>query len=194
MRERLGPVDIEVGQVILATQGVLAIAFGLAAIFWPGLTSLALAYLFATFLLIDGFVLLILGFGKWTPRAHTRIWWGVLQVLLGLFVLYNPDVTFGVLVLILGMTLIVRGAFNALHAILWGYEHFGERLLHGVQGGLGLVIGTVVVLQPAAGGLAFVWILGLYALVTGVMLIALASGIGKPTHLRHNKRHHSHSS
>ncbi|HSX34793.1 MAG TPA: DUF308 domain-containing protein, partial [Candidatus Saccharimonadales bacterium] len=70
------------------------------------------------------------------------------------------------------------------HAILWAHEHFGERLLHGVQGGLGLAVGTVIVLQPAAGGLAFVWILGLYALVAGIMLIALASGIGKPKHLR----------
>jgi uncharacterized membrane protein HdeD (DUF308 family) len=190
MRERLGPLNIEVGQAILAMQGVLAMAFGLAAIFWPGLTSMALAYLFAVFLLIDGFVLLILGFGRWTPRARTRIWWGVLQVLLGLFVLYNPDVTFGVLVLILGMTLIVRGAFNAVHAILWAHEHFGERLLHGVQGGLGLAVGTVVVLQPAAGGLAFVWVLGLYALVTGAMLIALANGVAKPKHLR--GKHHSH--
>lgn len=189
MRERLGPLNIEVGQAILATQGALAIAFGLAAVFWPGLTSMALAYLFSIFLLIDGFVLLILGFGRWTPKAHTRIWWGVLQVLLGLFVLYNPDVTFGVLVLILGMTLIGRGAFNTMHAILWAHEHFGERLLHGVQGGLGLAVGTVVVLQPAAGGLAFVWILGLYALVTGVMLIALAGGVGRPGHLRGKHRH-----
>lgn len=188
MRERLGSLNIEVGQAILAIQGVLAMAFGLAAIFWPGLTSLALAYLFAVFLLIDGFVLLILGFGRWTPKAHTRIWWGVLQVLLGLFVLYNPDVTFGILVLILGMTLIVRGAFNAIHAILWTREHFGERLLHGVQGGLGLAVGTVVVLQPAAGGLAFVWVLGLYALVTGTMLLALASGVAKPKHLRGKHR------
>lgn len=184
MQQRLNIQDIRAGQGLLIAQGALAIAFGLTAIFWPDLTSLALAYLFSIFLLIDGFVLLILGFGRWTPRAHTRIWWGVLQVLLGLFVLYNPDVTFGVLVLILGMTLIVRGAFNAVHAILWAHEHFGERLLHGVQGGLGLAVGTVIVLQPAAGGLAFVWILGLYALVAGIMLIALASGIGKPKHLR----------
>jgi uncharacterized membrane protein HdeD (DUF308 family) len=191
MKQRLNIQDIEAAQAILAGQGVLAIMFGLAAIFWPGLTSLALAYLFAVFLLIDGFALLILGFGKWTRRARTRIWWGLLQVLLGLFVLYNPDITFGVLVLILGMTLIVRGAFNAAHAILWSHERFGERLMHSVQGGLGLAVGTVVILQPAAGGLAFVWILGLYALVTGTMLLALAFGAGKPRnhHGLHGKHH-----
>jgi uncharacterized membrane protein HdeD (DUF308 family) len=82
----------------------------------------------------------------------------------------------------------VRGMFNLVHAMLWKYEPFAERVLYGVMGLIGLIVGTVVALQPTAGGLAFVWVLGLYAVATGSALIALGLGIGKIT-----RRTHSHA-
>jgi len=38
-----------------------------------------------------------------------------------------------------------------------------------------LIAGIVVLRQPVAGGIAFVWVLGLYALISGPLMIALAS-------------------
>ena len=38
---------------------------------------------------------------------------------------------------------------------------------------MAVVVGIAILLQPASGGVAFVWVLGLYALLTGPMWIAL---------------------
>ncbi len=39
--------------------------------------------------------------------------------------------------------------------------------------------GIVMLFQPVSGGVAFVWILGLYALITGPLLIALSLEVDK---------------
>ena len=44
-----------------------------------------------------------------------------------------------------------------------------------------MVAGVAILLQPASGGVAFVWVLGLFALVTGPLLIALSIALsGEP--------------
>jgi len=160
----------------LILQGCLAIGFGLAAIFWPGLTALVLVYLFALFLVTDGTILLITGL---TYREHLsmplRAIWGALQLIVGLFLLLHPAVTFTILLVILGVSLFIRGMFSLLHAFTRHGDDPSEHMMHVVLGVLGIIIGAVVLFQPAAGGLAFVWILGLYALVTGIVLLALSS-------------------
>lgn len=163
-------------------QGILAIGFGLAAMSWPGITTLVLAYLFAAFMLLDGAVLMLLGLTAKRRGAATRAWWGLAQLLLGLYVVYKPTITVGVLIILLGWTLMVRGAFNLLHALWWTHEPFRERTTHGIMGLAGLIIGVVVAAQPTAGGLAFVWVLGLYAAATGSALLTLALHSGGGTH------------
>jgi uncharacterized membrane protein HdeD (DUF308 family) len=47
-------------------------------------------------------------------------------------------------------------------------------VLTAIGGILGIVAGIIVLRYPIAGGLAYVWVLGLYALVAGSIYIALA--------------------
>lgn len=166
----------------LILQGCLAIAFGVAAIFWPGLTALVLAYLFALFLITDGIILLVTGFAY---REHSgmslRAMWGALQFIVGLCLLLHPAVTFTILLVILGLSLITRGIFGLVHAFAQHGANPSEHMMHAMLGVLGIIIGTIVLFQPNVGGLAFVWILGLYALITGILLLALSSIIPSST-------------
>ncbi len=43
-----------------------------------------------------------------------------------------------------------------------------------IGGVLSVLVGVIMLLQPASSGVAFVWILGLYALITGPIMIALS--------------------
>lgn len=164
----------------LGVQGGVAITFGVTAMFWPGLTVLVLAYLFSIFLIADGSILLITGLVWWRDASRIlRVLWGVLQMGAGLWVLNRPDVTFAVLIVILGLSLLLRGAFGLTYAVMRTSDPPAERIMHSVLGMLGIIVGTVVVLQPVAGGLAFVWVLGVYALISGTVLLALALGLAK---------------
>jgi uncharacterized membrane protein HdeD (DUF308 family) len=165
----------------LVLQGVLAILFGIAAVFWPGLTTATLVYLFAAFLLIDGIIVMIMGlvhlrdFGK----ALLMLLLGLLELGVGLFLFRNPEVTFATLILILGFSLIVRGLFAFVHAFTEQGAAATTRTLNAILGVAGVVIGIVILMQPVAGGLAFIWILGLYALISGPVMIAMSADMAK---------------
>jgi uncharacterized membrane protein HdeD (DUF308 family) len=165
----------------LVLQGVLAILFGIAAVFWPGLTTVTLVYLFAAFLLIDGIIVMIMGlvhlrdFGM----ALLMLLLGLLELGVGLFLFRNPEVTFATLILILGFSLIVKGLFAFVHAFTRTRDSATLRTLHAILGVAGVIIGIVILMQPVSGGLAFVWVLGLYALIAGPVMIAMSSDVSK---------------
>lgn len=164
----------------LVLQGVAAILFGIAAVFWPGLTTATLIYLFAAFLLIDGIIALIWGLIKLSvPRKGVLIiLLGLLELGVSLYLMRNPEVAFATLILILGFALILRGIFAFAHAFATGGLATGKTM-HVILGVLGIVVGIFVLAQPVAGGLAFIWVLGLYALVSGPVMIAMSSDLTK---------------
>jgi uncharacterized membrane protein HdeD (DUF308 family) len=82
-------------------------------------------------------------------------------------------VSFDTLILLVGFTFILRGIFDVMEGIFGG-RSAGANVLFFIAGVLGVLAGIFMLNQPVAGGVAFVWILGLYALVTGPLLIAMA--------------------
>ncbi len=169
---------------VLALRGIVAILFGLTAVFWPALTLVTLVYLISAFLLASGVVGLVVGLinignGKisFLSRVLT-ILVSVAEIGAGVFLLRNPGVLFATFVLVVGLVLIARGIVDVFSAI-FEEEAATIRTILAITGVLSVIVGAVVLMQPAAAGVAFVWVLGLYALITGPMLIALAYDIKK---------------
>lgn len=162
---------------LLVAQGVLAILFGIAALFWPGLTATLFIGLFGIFALVWGLILVInsfLGIGR------KSLWWleailAVLLVGLGVYLLRNPEVTGAVIILLVGFTLIAKGLADIITGLFSkDREVTDDKWLFVIGGVLGLVLGVVVLVHPVATGLVFVWALGLYAVLYGALNIALA--------------------
>jgi uncharacterized membrane protein HdeD (DUF308 family) len=156
-------------------QGIAAIFFGIVAVFWPGLTLVTLVYLFSAFVLAWGVVEVIHGFLS-VRRSDT--WWltllfGLVGLGAGIYLVRHPRVSFTALILIIGLVLIGRGLLDLTGAFLVrrGATH---RILTLIIGAAALIAGIVLPFQPEAGGAAFVWVLGLYALVFGALTTALA--------------------
>lgn len=163
----------------LVLQGFLAILFGITAVFWPGLTTISLMYILAIFLLADGLVALVFGLINLKEAKHGLLMalLGVLEIALSIYLINNPEVAFATFILLLGLVFIGRGIFSFAHIFTRGGSALGKTL-QGVAGIIGIIVGIFVLTQPVAGGLAFVWIVGLYALITGPMLIALSADLG----------------
>ena len=160
---------------MLMTQSVLAILFGIAAIFWPGLTLVVLVYLFSAYILIWGIVELVHGLMSIRRRGT---WWltvvlGLVGVGVGVYLVRHPKVSFSTLILLIGLTLIVRGVLEVVAGFLNDVSAT-HRALTIFAGVLAAIAGIVILLQPVAGGVAFVWILGLYALFYGVLTFVLS--------------------
>ncbi len=162
---------------LLVAQGVLTVLFGIAALFWPGLTTVIFISLFGVFVLVWGIIALVssfLGIGR------RNLWWlelifSLLLVSLGVYLLQHPAITAEVLVLLVGFTFVVRGLVDVVSAFFSkDREVVDNKWLFVFGGVLGVVLGVVVLAYPVVSGLAFVWAVGLYAVLYGALTIALA--------------------
>lgn len=163
---------------LVVAQGVLSILFGIAALFWPGATVKIFAALFGVFVLVWGISLLIqslMGIGK------VSLWWlelifGVAILGLGVYLLRNPEVTLAWLILFVGFTFIVRGVVDIVQAFFSKEPAIiDNKWFYVISALLGVIAGVLILLYPATSGLAFVWVVGLYAIVQGVVFIVLAN-------------------
>jgi uncharacterized membrane protein HdeD (DUF308 family) len=158
-----------------ALRGVIAIAFGVLALMWPGLTLLALVSLFAAYALLTGAISV---FGAVRNRKSDDEWWlllllGMVGIGAGVVALIHPGLTTLVLVLLIGANALVTGVLDIAAAIRLRRAMRGEWLLV-LSGITSIVFGVLVFLFPAAGALALVWMISLYALITGVLLLAVS--------------------
>jgi uncharacterized membrane protein HdeD (DUF308 family) len=154
----------------LAIRGVAGIIFGIACFAFSGVAGLFLVLLLAAYLLIDGIFATIGG-------ALVRSWWllaeGVLGIVAGILALFFPTITALALVLLVAAWAILTGIAELGAAVLLRRVVANEWLL-GVAGIVSIVFGIALALNPYAGLVTIVWLIGGYAFVFGVLCVALA--------------------
>jgi uncharacterized membrane protein HdeD (DUF308 family) len=159
----------------LLLRGVAAILFGLLTWFWPGVTLSFLVLLFGVYALADGIAAIVLGIKEYGDRER---WWatllgGIVSAAVGIGTFVMPAITALALLALIGFWAIVRGVFDVMAAIRLRHALEGEWLL-GIGGALSVAFGVMVLLAPGAGALAVVLWIGAYAMVLGVILVALS--------------------
>ena len=156
--------------------GVVSILFGIVALFWPGLTVGLLVILFSVFILVWGVIGIIVSISS---TSTDKFWWlelifSILAIGLAVYLLRNPVVAALIWIFSIGLTFLVRGVVDILEGLFDGNRTRGERVLAFILGALGIVAGIITLLYPISAGLAVVWIIGLYALLYGSLLIAFS--------------------
>src|SRR5262245_1974126 len=160
---------------LLLLRGVAAIAFGVLAFIWPGVTLFTLVILYGAFALIDGILALVAAFAS--PSQTVPRWWlvltGILNIAAGLIAMFWPGITALVLILFIGAWAVVRGVMEILAAIQLRKQIEGEWLLV-LAGALSMLFGLGVLIFPGSGALALVWLIAIYAIAIGFVMIMLA--------------------
>lgn len=168
-----------------ALRGIAAILFGIAAVFWPGVTLVTLVYLFSAFVLASGLITLITGLIDAGQERSSllslvlTVLLGVVELGVGVYLLRHVGVAFATLILLISFVLIFRGLVEAFNGLFESDSSAMYRTVNVIAGALAVLVGVILLFQPASGGVAFIWILGLYALLTGPLMIALAMDINK---------------
>jgi uncharacterized membrane protein HdeD (DUF308 family) len=158
----------------IALRGVLGIVLGIVAIVLPAVTIASLVLLLGAYFLLDGIFALISGF---RAVRHDERWWpffleGLLDLLAAAIAFLFPVATILALVALVAAWSILTGAVM-LYGALRGYRGHGRWLL-ALNGAVSVLLGIAIVLFPAAGVLTIVWLVGLYALLFGAGMLALA--------------------
>ncbi|WP_208297571.1 HdeD family acid-resistance protein [Actinophytocola oryzae] len=152
----------------------MAILFGIIAILWPEITVLSLALLFGAYTLIDGIAALSTGFGNRTPGADRMymIILGILGVVAGILALAWPQITVIVLLVIIAVWAIVAGATQIAAAVRLRRVIRNEWFL-ALSGVVVLVLGFLLIMQPAEGAIALIVAIATFALAWGIVLVVL---------------------
>jgi uncharacterized membrane protein HdeD (DUF308 family) len=160
----------------LALRGVAAILLGILAFAWPGITLFVLVLFFGAYMLVDGIFAIVAAV---RAAGEEDRWWlllieGILGVLAGLVAFFWPGLTALALLYFIAAWAIVTGIMEIVAAIRLRQEIEGEWAL-GLSGLLSVIFGILLVVLPApAGLLSLVWLVGAYAVATGVLLLILA--------------------
>ncbi len=160
---------------VLGLRGLAALLFGMVALIWPGMTLLSLVYLFGAYALVNGALALTSAFGG--ARRHVRsgnlIFHGLVSIAAGVIAFVMPGVTALAALMLIAAWAIVSGIMEIVAAVRLRKVIRHEWLL-AFAGICSVALGVLLLLQPGVGVLALIWWLGSFAILFGVLLLALA--------------------
>lgn len=160
---------------VLALRGLAAVIFGVLAFIWPGITLFALVVLFGAYALVNGVLSLYLAAKapKGYPRFGSLIFGGLLSIAAAVITFFWPGLTALGLLIVIAAWAIANGVLEIYAAIKLRKVITGEWLLV-LAGILSIIFGVLLLLNPIAGAVAVVWLIGAFALAFGILLIVLA--------------------
>ena len=157
----------------LLFRGIAAVLFGLAAIFWPGLTLFTLIVFFGAYTLVDGIFAIAAGLRDSGGRRWLLLADGVLGALVGLFALFSPGVTALVFLYVIAAWAILTGVLKVVMAV-WLRREIDNEWAMALSGVLWVLLGIVLAVMPGVGVLSFTWLIGVFALGAGLTYLVLA--------------------
>ena len=166
---------------LLLLRGLAAIAFGVIAFFWPGITLVALTYLWGAYALVDGVVAIWAAFSASGDDAGPR-WWlglsGIVSILASIVAFVYPGLTALVLLVVIAVWAIIIGVLQLYAAIQLRKVINNEWWLI-LSGLLSIAFGAVLIAWPGTGALAVIWTIAWFAVFFGCMFIGLAFELKK---------------
>jgi len=155
---------------LLVLRGVLAILFGVLTLVQPLSALVALVILFGVWAFVDGVSALALFFGGW--RRWQILVVGLLGIAAGLVTFFRPGITAVGLYAAVATWAIVRGLLEIAVGVRLRrvIQHEGWLIFGGISS---VVFGVLMVALPMAGVLALAWLIGVYALLIGAVMLGL---------------------
>ncbi len=160
---------------LLVVRGILAVLFGIATLLMPGITLVVLVVMFGAYALVDGIVTSVMAIRN---RKEQSNWWmwlllGLVSIAAGVVTFVYPGITAISLFYVIVAWAITTGVLEVILAIELRKAIQGEWLLV-LDGILSVAFGILLVARPAAGALAVLWLIGIYAIAFGVTTLVLA--------------------
>ena len=163
----------------LIFRGVLAIAIGIAALAWPGVTILALVILFAIYAFAASGLQAARAFSSQSAGPVIgHLLWGLVDLAAGVVALVWPAPTALVLVLVVASWALVAGGVQIYAAFRSG-EIAGTRAMFILGGLASTAFGIVLFARPGIGAFTLALLFGLFNLVSGTWMLAHGIELGR---------------
>ncbi len=157
--------------------GILTLILGIMVLVWPEATIATIAILFGVQLLVAGIFEIVAVFrhGESGGMRVMAALLGVLSIIVGLWALRNLLATAGALAILLGIYWVVSGIIRTVDAIA---DHTTPARGWTIFGGvLSVIAGAVVFIWPGISLLTLVWVLGIWLVIWGIVIIATSFSV-----------------
>lgn len=155
--------------------GIIALLFGLVAVFWPGKTLLIIIMFFGIFILAEGVVTVVVTTAR---RKHYDRWWlgligGILGILIGGITVFRPITTTIFLLYMIGAWALITGFLAIVAAIRLRKTIQNEWYLI-LSGVVAVLFSLFVFARPVAAAVVMIWIISAFAILFGTLLVFLS--------------------
>jgi uncharacterized membrane protein HdeD (DUF308 family) len=160
---------------LLLLRGLLAVAFGILLFTQPTISVAILITFFGAYALVDG---VFSAFSAISQRKQKEHWilmlvGGLCGIAIGLITFYSPGITAMVLLFYIAIWAIITGVTQIIMAVKLRDEIQGEFWL-GLAGLVSVAFGIYLIYNPSSGLQSVLWILAVYAVLFGFLMIALS--------------------
>ena len=159
----------------LLIRGIAAVIFGILAFLWPGTTWLAIGILFGAYAFVDGVFAIVAAVRA--AQAHERWWPFLLEGTIGLIiagiVFYDVGVALIAIYFMITFWAFVTGVLEIIAAVHVRRQVANEWLLI-LAGICSILFAAIMLWHPVAGMLAAIWIIAIYAIVFGIVMIGFS--------------------
>jgi uncharacterized membrane protein HdeD (DUF308 family) len=158
----------------LVLRGIVALLFGLGTLVWPDVTLWTLVLMWGAFALVDGAVALTSAItDKHLLHRGWTGFWGITGIVAGAVTLLWPSITAVALLVVIAVWALFSGTSMMAMAFAEHKRITGEWLI-GLTGLLTVLLGVLLLVNPAGGALAVTWAIGWFACLYGILSFALA--------------------
>jgi uncharacterized membrane protein HdeD (DUF308 family) len=161
----------------LLLRGIVAVLFGVICFFATGIALVSLIWVIGFYFILDGILMLAGAFSSSSASDRAHWWWliigGIAGIAAGIFTFIWPGITALTLAILVAAWAIVTGAFELATAIRMR-KVIPNDWLWVLNGVLSVVLGVLIFINPGAGLIALVYLLGFYALLAGFTMIGLS--------------------
>ena len=169
----------------LILRGLLALAIGVVALVWPGVTVLALVIVFAVYAFIGAGLQAMQAFsGRTAGPVFGHLLLGVVNIAAGVLALAWPVPTALVLVLLVASWAVVTGAFE-IFAAFHRNEEAGTRAMFILGGLLSTAFGVVLCARPGMGAISLALLFGFFNLVAGSGMLVRGAEVRRTHSIAH---------
>jgi len=161
-------------------RGIAAVIFGVLALWHPLAAGVALVFLFGAYALIDGIFAIVAAVRAAEVRAR---WWpfvieGIVGIAIAAITFFYPGITAFALYWLIAAWAIITGVFEIIAAVQLRRVILNEVLLI-ISGVISIAFGILLYLYPLAGAFTIIWVIGIYAIIFGILFIMLAFRLRK---------------
>ncbi|MFE5292435.1 HdeD family acid-resistance protein [Isoptericola sp. NPDC056618] len=155
-------------------RGVLALLFGLLAIFLPDKTPTLLVQVFGVFVLVDGLVSIVDGIRRrGTSAGSVNTGVGIVALVLGALLLLLPKVFLGVVLILVAVWALIFGLLQLFVVPAMRGRGGASWVWNLLAGLLLLALAVVCFVNPADAIVGLSIVIGVFAVIIGIVMIAL---------------------